>query len=144
MNRTLSSVLDFVVIPAATTAAVVAIGTLMPSPAKAERVLIEIDRLTWEPDPPGSVAEKGRIYGFASYIDVQSIIRRGDFAYYNTVSFCLNEGGMRFPVCPVEGQPGFSPHGHEANCRTQMVKAADGWKAWGNNWFGAAARIACR
>ena len=35
VNRILSSVLDFVVIPAAGTAAVVAIGTLMPSPAEA-------------------------------------------------------------------------------------------------------------
>ena len=35
MNRILSSVLDFVVIPAAATAAVVAVGALMPTPAEA-------------------------------------------------------------------------------------------------------------
>ena len=35
MNRTLSTVLDFVLIPAAATAAAVALSTLMPKPAEA-------------------------------------------------------------------------------------------------------------
>ena len=146
MNRILSSVLDFIVIPAAATTAVFALGVLLPQQAEAGEIWIEVHRQMWGKPKPGTVGEANNLWGFAVYIDVESITRKGDFAYYNVSHVYLDENGFTHTDGPVKGNPGeLGNTGWEANCRTQMVKvsASEGWVSWSKKG-GNAARIACR
>lgn len=138
VNRILSSVLDFVVIPAAATAAAVALSTLMPKPAEASPTWIEVYRSKYKVKPGTWGAELG-MHGIASYVDARSIVRRGDFAYFNMTRTMLNKAGIRRGDLPLTG------FGAEANCRTQtFTTSAGGVKAWGNDEPGNIGRFVCR
>ncbi len=95
---------------------------------------------------PGTVGEmlckESNWCGEAIYVDAASIVRRGDYAYYNLAIEFLNKNGIR-----ADTSKPLKPRGVEANCRARTVKTPKkGWISWGDAgiWESSAAQFACR
>jgi len=127
-------------------AAVLAISSaLCALPSSAEGTWIEVFREIRTPKTGtnGEVfCKQYRYCGEAVYVDAASIVKRGDFVYYNwRLEFINQHGSKTWPDKPSK------PRGIEANCRTKMVKTPKkGWLSWSEAgpWEGPAAEFACR
>ena len=115
------------------------------SPAKAQGTWIEVYR-QMRSIKPGTMGEtfceKHNWCGEAIYVDATSVVRRGDYAYYNWGIEFLNKAGMK-----TEANKPIKPRGVEANCLAKTVKILNkGWTSWdeAGKWESSAAQFACR
>ena len=84
------------------------------------------------------VARKRRTRWF---VDAQSLVRNGDFAYLNTSMVLLDEKGIE------EERAGDDPVGKQVNCKDKTIfnQVDDRWEAYGTRWsLKAIGEFACR
>ena len=101
------------------------VNAALPAPAHAEGQMppgtwIEVYKKEWE--RPGKKIDSkfvvSRVGLIKSWVDVRSIVRRGDYAFFNFLEFILTD-----PVNtnkPLNGTP--VPIGITVNCSTQQLK----------------------
>ena len=109
---------------------------LIPAAGDASGTWIEVYRNPRKVRP-GTVGEMLKIYGDIAWVDAQSIIKRGNYAYYN----------LAFDFIDQLGRPHDSSKksfGRQANCITKTFTTSKGEEPWGGGWEGAAASFACR
>ena len=118
-----------------TAALATAMSTTVPVMAQ---TWIVVDKARHE-FPPGSLGDQGGVGGFLTFIDAQSIVKRGDMAYYNVSFTWLDKDGS------IPSQIVHEPAGWTANCKTKMVKGQSGpWRPFSQSiGSGAPARFAC-
>jgi hypothetical protein len=94
-----------------------------------------------EAPTPGTLGEKLGMWGEQAWVDAQSIVRKGDYVYYNISIAFLRKPG-RVPSNFKHGEGG----GRQANCATRETFSIHDqrWTPFGDSWEGAAARFACR
>ena len=74
---------------------------------------------------PGTLGWEMNIGGLAYWVDVRSLVRRADMAYFNISSSILDRNG-NFPSNEVHSGTGWM-----ANCSTQKIQGpSGGWKSW--------------
>jgi hypothetical protein len=126
-----------------------ALGVIAPAvhtpAASAEGTWIEVSRRIrdYQPGTLGEViCKEDRNCGEIIYVDARSIVRRGDYAYYNWARSYMDKNGFKTnPNKPLVSR------GSEANCRSKTVKIPNkGWISWSDagEWESPAARFACR
>lgn len=94
-----------------------------------------------KPPRPGTLGAELGMWGNQAWVDAQSIVRKGDYVYYNISIAFLRKPG-RVPSDFKHGNGG----GRQANCATReyFFNGDQRWVAFGSGWEGAAARFACR
>ena len=108
----------------------------IPQSVEAGETWVEVYRKRSAPIP-GTLGEELGIGGEVAFVDAQSIVRQGDFVYYNFEFSFLSPAGV------VKSRPS-KGSGRQANCRTQLRNTPRGLVPFADNWEGAAARFACR
>lgn len=119
--------------------------SLQSLPSRAEGTWIEVYRriTDYKPGTWGEVfCKQDRICGQVILVDASSIVKRGDFVYYNWALDFINEYGGK-----TDPNKARKPRGVEANCRNMTVNTPKkGWLSWSEAgiWESSAARFACR
>tara|TARA_B100000674_G_scaffold369783_1_gene312155 strand:+ start:474 stop:812 length:339 start_codon:yes stop_codon:yes gene_type:complete len=99
-----------------TAALATAMSTTVPVMAQ---TWIVVDKARHE-FPPGSLGYETGVGGFVTFIDAQSIVKRGDMVFYNVSFTWLDKDGS------VPSQIAHEPAGWTENCKTKMVKGQNG------------------
>ena len=110
--------------------------------AQTNAVWVPVYRRSYAESQPGTYGESlynNGVGGMAVFVDAKSIVRRGNFAYFNSTLTSVNLQGL--PTKPLEAGVG-----KQVDCQTKSTLTSKGtWMPWGdNNLYKLQGEFVCR